>query len=79
MWKRLEHQNIVPLLGITATPFQLISEWMPGKVLTEHVREHPDADRCGLVGVPVVLDRILTHTTRYPMSLAAFTISIPAT
>ena len=78
MWKRLEHRNIVPFLGITTTPFQLISEWMPGGTLTEHVREHPDADRHRLVGVPpVVLNPIPTPNTRYPMLLAAFTISIP--
>jgi len=53
---------------------------MPGGVLTEHVREHPDADRRGLVGIPpVVLGLMLTPTTSYLMSLAAFTISIPAT
>ena len=53
---------------------------MPGGVLTEYIMEHPDADRRGLVGVPpIVLGRMLTATTRYPMSLAAFTISIPTT
>ena len=78
MWKRLEHRNIVPFLGITTTPFQLVSEWTPGRALTEHVREHPDADRHRLVGVPlVVLDPIPTPNTRYPMLLVAFTISIP--
>ena len=79
MWERLKHQNIVPFFGITTTPFQLISEWMPGGVLTDHVRRNPDADRRSLVGVrPVVFDRMLTPATRYAMSLAAFTISIPA-
>ena len=79
MWKRLKHQNIVPFLGITTNPFQLISEWMPGGVLTDYVRGNPNADRRSLVGVrPVVLGRIFTPTTRYPMSLEAFTISIPA-
>ena len=51
MCKRLKHPNIVPLLGITLTPLQLISEWMPGGNLTEYIREHPDLDRLGLVGV----------------------------
>jgi len=51
VWKRLAHQNIVPLLGITPTPLQLISEWIPGGVLSEHIRRHPDVDRLGLVGV----------------------------
>ena len=51
MWKRLNHQNIVPLLGITSTPLQLISEWMPNGNLTEYIGVRPDADRLGLVGV----------------------------
>jgi len=76
VWKRLKHQNIVPFLGITTTPFQLISEWMPGGVLKDHVKQRPDVDRRGLVGIPpVAFDRLLTPTTRYPVSLAAFTMS----
>ena len=51
MWKRLAHPNIVPLLGITPTPLQLISEWIPGGALSEHIKRHPSVDRLGLVGV----------------------------
>jgi len=51
VWKRLEHQNIVPFLGITFTPLQLVSEWMPGGGLAEYIKKNPDADRLGLVGV----------------------------
>jgi hypothetical protein len=55
MWKRLSHQNIVPLLGITTSPrLQLISEWMPGGDLPGYIATHPGADRLGLVSVPVV-------------------------
>ena len=50
MWKCLDHKNIVPLLGITESPLQLISEWMPGGHLTEYIGDHPDANRLGLVG-----------------------------
>lgn len=50
MWKRLAHPNIVPLLGITSTPLQLISEWMPGGDLTEYIKKNPDVDRLDLVG-----------------------------
>lgn len=50
VWKRLEHQNIVPFLGITLTPLQLISEWMPGGALAEYIKKNPDADRLSLVG-----------------------------
>ena len=50
MWKRLKHPNIVPLLGITVSPFQLVSDWMSGGDLPEYLEKHPDADRIGLVG-----------------------------
>lgn len=61
MWKRLEHQNIVPLLGVTSTPLQLISEWMPGGDLTGYIKKYPGADRPGLVRVSaVVFDLTLT-------------------
>lgn len=52
MWRHVEHKNILPLLGVTPAPLQLISEWMPGGDLKEYVREYPGADRLGLVGVP---------------------------
>ena len=57
MWKHLAHPNIVPLLGITITPFQLISNWMPGGSLPEYIKKHPDVDRLRLVGhLPIVLN-----------------------
>ena len=52
MWKRLDHKNVVPLLSITTSPVQLISEWMSGGHLTEYIGSHPDANRLHLVGVP---------------------------
>ena len=55
VWKRLEHHNIVPLLGITPTPLQLISKWMPGGDLPEYIKKNPDADRLGLVNPPAVV------------------------
>jgi len=61
VWKHLEHPNIVPFLGITSTPLQLISEWMPGGDLTEYIRKHPDTDRLRLVGfLPPTLDDVFT-------------------
>ena len=50
MWKRLTHPNVVPLLGITITPFQLISGLMPGGDLPKYIKKHPDIDRLVLVG-----------------------------
>ena len=61
MWKYLKHQNIVPLLGVTSTPLQLISEWMPGGNLTEYVKKRPGVDRLNLVGASLVaFDATLT-------------------
>ena len=80
MWNRLDHKNIVPLLGITSEPLQLISEWMPGGDLTDYVKKHPDADRLDLVGPsPIVFDPTLTPATSYLISLKAFTFSTLAT
>jgi serine/threonine protein kinase len=53
-WKRLNHPNVVPLLGITIKPDQLVSDWMPGGDLLDHIKNH-NPDRLGLVGVtPIV-------------------------
>ena len=49
VWKHMTHPNIVPLLGVTIDPPQLISDWMPGGNLTEYIANHPDADRISLV------------------------------
>jgi len=55
MWKYLTHPNILPLLGVTIAPFQLISTWMPSGDLPEYIKNNPNADRLGLVGVPPVV------------------------
>ena len=80
LWKCLEHTNIVSLLGITPTPFQLISEWMVGGDLREYIKQHPDADRLGLVGVPPPhLGRCVYPFMSYVISQTAFITSTPAT
>ena len=50
MWKRLAHPNIVPLLGVTFTPFQSISAWVPDGELLDYISMNPCANRLGLVG-----------------------------
>ena len=78
MWKHLKHRNIVPLLGITSTPLQLVLEWMPGGVLTEYIRKNSVADRRGLVGDALVAaDPMLTPTTSYVMSLKVSSFFTP--
>jgi hypothetical protein len=49
VWKCLGHPNIVPLLGVTVTPFQFVSVWMPGGELAEYISMHPSVDRLSLV------------------------------
>jgi serine/threonine protein kinase len=53
IWKHLTHPNILPLLGTTIAPLQLISHWMPGGDLPEYIKKNSDADRLGLVGAPL--------------------------
>ena len=61
VWKHLAHPNIVPLLGATIDPLQLISDRMPGGSLTEYIRCHPDADRRSLVSdLSTLLCEVLT-------------------
>ena len=55
MWKYLTHPNVLSLLGVTVTPFQLISNWMPGGDLPGYIKKNPKADRLKLVGVPPVV------------------------
>lgn len=84
MWKYLGHQNIVPFLGVTSTPLQLISDWMPGGNLTGYIEEYPSVDRLDLVGVPRVvlypmLTLMLTPAPSCLVLLEALTSSILAT
>ena len=80
VWKRLKHLNIVPLLGITPVPLQLISEWMPGGDLAGYIKKHSSVDRLGLVGVsPAAFGPSLTPATSCVASLVASTFSTPAT
>ena len=61
IWKYLKHPNVLPLLGVTTTPPQLISKWVSGGNLPGYVQQHPDADQLRLVGVPslVIVQRII--------------------
>ena len=67
-WKRLAHPNVLPLLGITITPLQLVSNWVSGGNLLGYIKEHPDADLLKLVGVPssmIILCIILSSGVRH--------------
>ena len=51
MWKRLQHPNVVPFLGISAEmpPFEIVYDWMEHGGIVDYVRRHPEVDRIGLV------------------------------
>ena len=51
----MSHPNVLPLLGVTVTPLQLVSNWMSGGDLPDYLRKNPGADRLGLVRVPSVV------------------------
>lgn len=66
VWKHLTHPNIVPLLGITPSPLQLVSEWMGGGDLTEYVKRNANVDRLGLVGAPQLFND--AHSPSFQLS-----------
>ena len=79
MWKRLTHRNILPLLGITTSPFQLISSWMAGGDLPEYIRKNPGVNRFGLVRVPPrCVNSMLTPVASYLALLKVSVTSTPA-
>ena len=51
MWKRLMHPNIVPFVGVTTDPPQIVSKWMPGGNLTTYIKLNPHRDRVSLVSL----------------------------
>ena len=52
MWKALQHQNVLPLIGVmmSETQFIMISDWMMNGNIIDFVKAHPDANRLELVG-----------------------------
>ena len=75
VWKHLAHSNIVPLLGATIDPPQLVSDWMCGGDLNEYITNNPDADRQGLVRLPPTLMYSAFTPASYPVWLRASTTS----
>ena len=54
MLKNLEHPNILPILGATISPSQLVSALMPAGDLSKYLPKNPDTNRIGLVGVDLI-------------------------
>ena len=63
IWKRLTHPNIVPFIGVTLNPLQLVSEWMSGGNLTAYIKSNPRVDRVSLVSPS---DPPLEHGLSFP-------------
>ena len=67
IWKRLRHPNIVPFIGVTRTPLQSISEWMPNGTLTEYVERNPGVNRISLVSLSSIInDSLIDDDVRSP-------------
>ena len=49
VWKRLNHPNLIPFIGVTTNPLQIISDWVPNVTLTEFVEGTPGVVRISLV------------------------------
>ena len=53
IWKRLAHQDVLPLLGVSALEdrqyFRIISEWMPDGNVAEFIKSNPQTNRLRLV------------------------------
>ena len=61
MWKTLKHPNILPLLGATISPPQLVSALMPAGDLSKYIPKSPDTNRIGLVSVDLVALPMITR------------------
>ena len=59
MWKYLQHQNVLPLRGVTISPPQLISDLVLHGDLSEYIGDYPNADRVTLVGVQLVAPAVV--------------------
>ena len=51
MWKRLIHPNVVPFVGVTADPPQIVSEFMPHGNLATYIKSNPQQNRVSLVSL----------------------------
>ena len=51
VWKRLNHPNIIPFIGVTTSPLQMISDWVRNVTLMEFIEGAPGVTRISLVSV----------------------------
>jgi len=86
VWKRLQHPNIVPFLGVPSKvpPFEIVCEWMENDRITVYSKKHPEADRVGLVScsvssVATSVEHMNVKSRSCGMWQTAFTTSTRAT
>ena len=54
--KRLNHQNIVPILGFDVKKFQIALDWTPGELdLPSYIKKNPEVNRMDLVRVCLIV------------------------
>jgi len=70
VWKHLNHPNIVPFKGVTFDPLQLVSEWMPGGDLREHVKNNRDTDLITLVRIFFINFNAVSHPSPQLLGIA---------
>ena len=67
--EKVTHPDIVPFVGITMVPLQLVLEGMPKGALVEHLEETPEANRIGLVSSFSSLSVLPIMITLSPLKL----------
>ena len=71
VWKTLRHPNVLPLLGATISPPQLVSTLMPAGDLSKYIPKNPNANRICLVGVDPLAHSVIARflpASSYPRS-----------
>ena len=76
LWKHLSHPKIVPLLGVSIAPRQLISFWTPGSNLLDGIK-NLNPDKLGLVSVVPAILTHADHLFSYLTSLTVFATFTP--
>ena len=69
MWKRLDHPNVVPTLGVGLDIAELcmVSPWMPDGHLLQFLAKYPEASRVSIVSIHDVHDNEYTEFDTYKM------------
>ena len=50
-WKYVSHENVLPFLGVSESPFWVISPWMPNGNIFNYTQQESGVNRLKLVSV----------------------------